>query len=137
MPARKKGRRLRGTILVGAVALIADLIAIAAAEAVTTKFPQPLRLIQYHPWWSVAIFSLVGIVLGILLYLHDNAENGTNTPPSGEPGNDDVKVDDSVLKKSWIWVVKGARVRIAGSKLKDSPIIVSTDSRDDPTPGNR
>jgi hypothetical protein len=46
MPTRKRGRRLFNILLVSIGILIADMLAIAAAEAVTAKFPPPLRFIQ-------------------------------------------------------------------------------------------
>ncbi len=134
VPGRKRGRLLRGCLLVGAGVLTADLLAIAAAYAVTTKFPRPLRLIQEYPWWSVAIFIAIGVVLVVWLYLSDNSHDADAS--SRESGNDEVKVADSMLKRSVIWVVKGTHVGIAGSKLKDSSVVVSSDRRDDPTPGS-
>jgi len=110
-----------------------DLFAIASADAVTTKFPQPLHLIQQYPWWSVLLFSLIGLLLAILLYRHENGDDDTKTPPSGEQGNDAVKIEGSKLNRSKIWGLKGVRIWIAGSKLKDSTVVV----RDDSTPRTR
>jgi len=123
-------RRFRGVILVAAGALVADLLAIASGYAATTKFPQPLHLIQQHPWWSVAIFSIVALLIMILLYLHDNADNEGKTTPSSRQGNEEINVEDSKLKKSGIRTARGARIRIARSKLNKSPVVIVTDRRD-------
>jgi len=121
MPDRKKGRRL-GIFLVAAVAVVADLFAIASAQAVTTKFPQPLHLIQRYPWWSVAIFTVVGVVLAVLLYLHDDAADD-------HQGGEEVNVDSTTLKRSPVWVLKGTHAKFRKSKLVDSAVTVSNDNR--------
>jgi hypothetical protein len=118
-------------MLVAAAALAADAFAIAAAVVATTTFPQPFHLIQLHPWWSVIIFSVAGVLFMAWLYLHDNTDSGTTTPPPREQGNDGLNIKDSKLKKSGIWTLKKARVNIEGSKLRNSSVVV----RDDSTPG--
>jgi len=121
MPERKKSRRL-GIFLVVAVAVVADLFAIASGQAVTTKFPQPLHLIQQYPWPSVAIFTVIGVVLAVLVFLRDDAESGPGEAPASQQGGTEVIIKSSRLDASAVTAAIGTRVKILGSKLKHSPV---------------
>ncbi len=115
--------------------MVADLFAIASAYAATTKFPQPLHFIQQYPWWSVAVLSVAALLIMIMLYLHDNADSKAEATPSIGKGDEEVNVEDSKLRRSGIWTIKGGRVRIARSKLNKSPVVISAD-KDRPSAGN-
>jgi hypothetical protein len=127
MPERKRGRRL-GIFLVAAVAVTADLFAIASGQAVTTKFPQPLHLIQQYPWPSVAIFSVIGVVLAVFVFLHDDAGSGSEKPAVGRQGREEADIKSSKFMRSAIRVLKGTHVKVRKSKFVDSPVTTYSDN---------
>jgi hypothetical protein len=105
--------------------VIADLIAIAAAVAAgTSKFPEPLRIIQEYPWQSILILSAAGLLCAIWQSQREHSRQAVNGSQKDERASEEIDIDRSRLISSAVSVVRGTRARIRRSRLKNSPLTI-------------
>jgi hypothetical protein len=121
-------RRFGAIVAILTATAVLDLLTITAAVAAgTSKFPQPLRIIQRYPWQSIAVLSLVGALTAIWQYLHEhnrNAQDGQDSIAKKEKGFEEISIERSRLTSSAISVARGTRAIVRRSRLKRSPLTV-------------